>query len=781
MLMEIPIRGLLILGFLLAGLMPVMVGALVSFKVGRGELKKEAFHKLEAVRAIKRAQIEKFFRERLADVATLAADPALQTAFSELRFAASEVGAGNARTLRGMDRGRFEAPASYRKVHDRHIGFLAGYVREQGYYDLLLLDEKGLACFSVEKEDDFGTNHADVASALSDAWRAVRASGVPFLTDMRLYAPSKDAPAQFVAAPIVGVDGSRGVLVLQVSIDSIDAVMSRRDGMGETEESYLVGQDFRLRSDSALDPEVHGVVASFRGSPEKNGVTTAAVKAALAGETGTGLLNGYRDRPVLSAYAPVAVGGSTWAVVVEIEEREIDRRIDRALSGSFMLILGISAAAVLLLAFMVSSLIARHLKTLSLHFEDQTEDVLAGRLTTCGDPESVGPDFRGLVIRTNDLIAAFVSRMDDLPVPVLMMDEERRLCFVNNAAAGLCGQSREGLFGRPCCEFFRCAECGSEGGCPATRSMTGDRMLQGETTLKTSRGEIPVSYSSSPVRHPDGHILGAWQVFQDQSETRRMAVENRRLENQLFRAQRLDALGTLASGIAHDFNNILSYMLVYADLAGQDISAESPARKHLDHITTAIERAAEIVRQMLVFSRQMDGRHLIFDATVVVKDTISLFSASLPGTFTVQLDSEDAVFLLDGDPTHLGQVVMNLCANARDAMKAGGGVIQVRLSVQEVRPGMDPQEPAAGLVQQNHVRLSVTDDGCGMDANTREHLFEPFFTTKPPGQGTGLGLAVVHGIVTTWGGALAVRSSPGAGTTIDVFLPQAAPQISSTV
>ena len=782
MLLEIPIRWLLVAGFLLAGLLPVMVGALVSFKVGRRELKQQAFHKLEAVRAIKRDQIERFFRERLADVRTLAADPTLKAAFSELRSAAAAAGAaGPGRRLRGRDQGRFEAPELYRAVHDRHVGFLAGYIREQGYYDLLLLDETGLACFSVEKEDDFGVkhsadfgvNHASDASALSDAWRAVRATDAAVLTDMKLYAPSKDAPAQFVAAPITGTDGSRGVLVLQVSIDSIDAVMSRRDGLGETEESYLVGQDLRLRSDSVLDPQGHGVVMSFRGSPEEHGVTTPAVKQALAGRTGTAVVRGYRGSQVLSAYAPIAVGGTSWAVVVEIEEREIDRRIDRALSGSFMLILGISAAAVLLLALLVSALIARHLKALSQRFGDLTEEVLAGRLTASGDPEGVGPDFRALVARTNDLVSAFVSRLDDLPVPVLMMDREARLCFVNTAAAQLCGQSREELIGRPCCDSFRFREDGSDAGCPGALALTGESSVQGQTHLATARGEIPITYTSSPVRHPDGRILGAWQVFMDQSENQRMALENRRLEIQLYRAQRLDALGTMASGIAHDFNNILSYMLVYADLAGRELAPDGSARKNLDQITHGIERAAEIVRQMLVFSRQMDGRREVFEAAPVVRDTLNLFTASLPRGVHVRVDCDAQTLHLEGDPTHLGQIVLNLCANARDALGEGGKEIAVGLSRGAAEPDADGPALPPGLNRRSLVRLRVTDDGCGMDEHTREHLFEPFFTTKAPGKGTGLGLAVVHGLVTTWGGAVTVRSAPGVGTTIEVFLPEA--------
>ena len=782
MLRDIPIKGLLVLGFLLAGLLPVMVGALVSFEVGRTELKRQAFHQLEAVRAIKKAEIERFFDRRLRDVVTLAADPSLRRAFSDFNAAYRDVGPAGAGELRGLDKGRYTAPESYRSVNDRHIGFLAQYTRVQGYYDLLLLNDRGVAVFSVEKEADFGRIHNRSASALGDAWQAVRSGHGPALTDMKLYAPSKNAPAQFVAAPVTGTDGATGVLVLQISLDSINEVMGERSGMGQSGETYLVGQDGRMRSDSVLSPRSHGVAASFRGDPRTSGVDTMAVTRALAGNSGAAVITGYRGQPVLSAWAPLAVGQARWALVAEIGEHEIDRRIDTALSGTFLLILAVSAASVLLLAFLTSALIARHLHSLSRHFADLTEEVLAGELTARGDPNLVGPDFKALMARTNDLIGAFASRLDDLPVPVLMLDTEHRIRFLNIAAAALGGQDRETLTGRRCCEAFRCTSCETDAGCPGAQAIATGRTVQGETTLLTVSGEVPVSYTSAPVLHPDGRLLGAWQIFVDQSAARRMAGEKQRLESQLYRAQRLDALGTLSSGIAHDFNNILSYMLVYVDLIDHDIDPGSFAKQNLDQINTAIERAAELVRQMLVFSRNMEGQRVHFDIVPVLRDTLNLFSASLPGTVTVRSGGDDGPLYMDGDPTHVRQVVMNLCANARDAMEGmdRDGIIDINLRDIPRRDDTGAADVPAGLVPGDYLCLTVADDGCGMDEKTREHLFEPFFTTKAPGKGTGLGLAVVHGIVASYGGVVTVSSAPGNGTTIAVYLPRVAPAAAET-
>jgi signal transduction histidine kinase len=521
----------------------------------------------------------------------------------------------------------------------------------------------------------------------------------------------------------------------------------------------------------------------------ENGVDTPAVASAISGKTGTTVQNGYRGARVLSAFAPLAVGPATWAIVAEVEEDEIDRGIDSALTSSFVLMMGISTVSVILLAMLMGGLILRHVRATADVFGRLTEDVLAGNLSIQGDPAAVGPDFRPLMKGTNDLVRAFASRIDDLPVPVVMVDADRVVRFANTAAARLCGKDRDSMIGSSCCETCRCGLAGDGGAaasgglcpadrslcpaaeslCPAATAISESRVVSGETTLATACGAVPVRFTSSPVTHPDGHVLGAWQVMVDLTEPRRMETEKRRLENQLYRSQRLEALGTLASGIAHDFNNILSYMLVYADLAATDLAATDPdadsrARQNLDEISRAIDRAAGIVRQMLVFSRQMDGRRVVFAAAPVVADTVKLVTAGMPPDIRVVFRGDGLETMVEGDPTHLSQIVMNLCSNSRDALEGRRGTIAVDL--RETR-----EASATGGEPLRMLRIAVSDDGCGMDARTVEHLFEPFFTTKAPGKGTGLGMSVVHGIVTTWGGAVHVDSVPGRGTSIEILLP----------
>jgi len=778
-LLDIPLKWLLIAAFLLAGLMPVMIWTIASYEIGRSRLREQAFRQLESVRDLKKAQIERFFHERLQDVQTLATDPSVVSAFTALHAAAVGPDGRPACGLIGLDEGRFESCDAYRTVNESTLPFLARYIRNQGYYDLIFIDDAGYAFFSVMKEDDLGRVHSTDDSALGDAWRATRDSAEPRLTDMKLYAPSRYVPAQFVAARVSPPGGPAGILVLQISIDSIDAVMGNRSGMGRTGETYLVGSDRRLRSDSALAPSTHSVVASFGGSTAENGVDTPAVTSALAGKSDRLVLDGYRGTRVLSAFAPLAVGPGTWAMVAEIEEGEIEKGIDNALSDSFIVMLAVSSVSVLLLALFLGAVIGRHVRIVSGEFQALTGQVLAGNLAAKGDPTAVAIDFRPLITDTNELIAAFGSRMDGLPVPVMMIDRERVVRFANTAAARLCALGRERIVGAPCHASFLCMNVdgcaaapdslGGSGCCPLAGAIDANHEAGGDAVLRTSTGDVPVRYTVSPATLPDGSVPGAWLVIVDQTESLRMESEKRRLENQLYRSQRLESLGTLSSGIAHDFNNILSYMLVYADLATTDAGPGSPAQPHLREITTAIERAAGIVRQMLVFSRKMEGRRTLFDAVPVVTDTLALVKAALPPDIMLECSIPDAAMIVEGDPAHLGQIVMNLCSNSRDAIEGRAGKIVLEITADVA--GNVTVAPAAA--SRPVLRLTVTDDGCGMNEKTLEHLFEPFFTTKAPGKGSGLGMAVVHGIVTTWGGTIDVRSQPDHGTTIVIRIPLA--------
>ncbi len=251
-------------------------------------------------------------------------------------------------------------------------------------------------------------------------------------------------------------------------------------------------------------------------------------------------------------------------------------------------------------------------------------------------------------------------------------------------------------------------------------------------------------------------------------------TERRALEHQLREAQKIESIGTLAGGIAHDFNNILAAILGNVALARDDLPAGHAALASLEQINRAGLRARSLVQQILTFSRRETQAQVTQPLQPVVEETLSLLRATLPGTVQLHASLDPQPLAVRADATQLQQVLMNLCTNAWHALPEGQGEIRVglvRSEAADVAGGPWPENPPALA----WAHLSVADNGVGMDAATRERVFDPFFTTKPVGQGTGLGLSVVHGIVRGHGGRIWVDSAPGQGSTFHVLLPLDAP------
>jgi signal transduction histidine kinase/CheY-like chemotaxis protein len=248
----------------------------------------------------------------------------------------------------------------------------------------------------------------------------------------------------------------------------------------------------------------------------------------------------------------------------------------------------------------------------------------------------------------------------------------------------------------------------------------------------------------------------------------RQLERHERITRELHQSQKLEALGTLAGGIAHDFNNILGAVLGYGELAIQHSAAGSPLRRYLDNIVVAANRARELVARILAFSRPGVGSMRAVSLQPIIAEVRSLTCASLPPGVGVELDMPAAPLVAAGDPAQLHQMLANLVTNAVQAV-ADGGRVAVRAAPSEIR---EPRSCTVGRLQAGrYARIDISDSGPGMSADQLERIFEPFFTTKPVGAGTGLGLALVHGIVLDHGAALEVDSRPGGGTVFSLYLP----------
>jgi signal transduction histidine kinase len=297
------------------------------------------------------------------------------------------------------------------------------------------------------------------------------------------------------------------------------------------------------------------------------------------------------------------------------------------------------------------------------------------------------------------------------------------------------------------------------------------RAMAGETVNDVVRlGEPVFEILYVPLRSESGEITGVSGVAWDVTARVRAEITARDLEAQLRQSQKMETVGTLAGGIAHDFNNILSPIMGYADLALSDLPAGHPARDDLEQVLKAARRARDLVKQILIFSRRGDQTRQPVQLHLIVNDTLKLIRSMLPSNIELSqrvLNQGDTVL---ADPGQMHQVIMNLATNAAFAMRSRGGVLRVELGREEL-----DAERARNLhvAPGTYVVLAVTDQGEGMDADTLHRVFEPFFTTKRPGEGTGLGLSVVHGIVHSHGGSIEVKSAPREGATFRTYFPAA--------
>lgn len=289
------------------------------------------------------------------------------------------------------------------------------------------------------------------------------------------------------------------------------------------------------------------------------------------------------------------------------------------------------------------------------------------------------------------------------------------------------------------------------------------------TGLTASGNSVSIEVSVSFELHPEGDTTTIFA--RDLTSRKKIEAHRNALESQLRESQKMQAVGTMAGGIAHDFNNIIGAILGNVELAKQDAGARSPALVSLSEIDKAGRRARDLVRQILTFSRNESPQRIPIQLADVVQETVHLLKVTLPPLVDMQVGIDPSTPLVLADATQVEQALLNLCTNAIHAIGARRGTLSIELGHNlTTDPGRIERR---GGVRGQHVKLVVRDTGSGIDAQTLQRIFEPFFTTKPVGQGTGLGLAVVHGIMRTHQGTVDVKSTPDTGSVFTLYFPVA--------
>ncbi len=356
---------------------------------------------------------------------------------------------------------------------------------------------------------------------------------------------------------------------------------------------------------------------------------------------------------------------------------------------------------------------------------------------------------------------------------IIMMDDRARVTLWNPAATRLFGYTEEEATGRNVHDLI-VPNNYSDAYQPALISFLKQdqkevlaRTVEVNARCRDGR-EIPVELSLSGV-DIDGH-RHAVGIIRDIRLRRQAEEERMELDRQLQQAWRLEAIGTLAGGIAHDFNNITASVLGFAGMALEELPADSPIRSDLEHIISAGRRAKEITRQILTFSRGQDLHISPMRLDLMLKETIKLLRASIPAAIKIELHiAQGYQTSIMADPIQLHQILMNICANSYYAMRHHGGTIDIHLN----ETTLNQAEAAAiiGLTAGDYIQLSISDTGSGIPLEVLPKIFNPFFTTKPKPEGTGMGLAIVHGIVTKLNGAIQTKSVLNQGTTFTIYIP----------
>lgn len=369
-------------------------------------------------------------------------------------------------------------------------------------------------------------------------------------------------------------------------------------------------------------------------------------------------------------------------------------------------------------------------------------------------------------LRADETLRAVVQAA---PLAIITLDSDRNVQMWNPAAEALFGWPQSAVIGKPLPVAPPEERPGYEAMLAGIERFGAPMSL--ETRWQRSDGRlVDIGLSAAPLRCKQGqsesqgdrHVEGTVILVSDLSE-------RKILQQQLQQVQKMEAIGKLAGGIAHDFNNLLTIINGFTDLALPQLPPQSPARAAMTEVRNAGDRAADLTRQLLAFSRKQLLQPRVLDLNVVIQDTNKMLRRLIGEDIDLQVKVSDQLGRVQADPCQIEQIIMNLAVNARDAMPRGGSLA---IETRNVDLDASGSHNSFELPPGRYVAFSVRDTGCGMTKEVQQHIFEPFFTTKAPGKGTGLGLATVYGVVKQSGGHITMHSEVDVGTTFTIYLPR---------
>ncbi len=362
--------------------------------------------------------------------------------------------------------------------------------------------------------------------------------------------------------------------------------------------------------------------------------------------------------------------------------------------------------------------------------------------------------------------------LDTVQAVIVALDAEGRISSINKKGCQLFGCSEQELIGQPWFDVCLPQPEGKEEVFPYfLKLMSGEveAVAYFENPIITRDGELrQIAWHNALLHDDQGRIVGTLSSGEDITDRQEIEKAKSALEKQLRQTQKMEAIGTLAGGIAHDFNNILSAVLGYTEMLQLKLDKGSTEHEYAHHIYSAGNRAKALVQQILTFSRQTEHELRPVDVNATIQEVTHLLRSSLPSTIEIQQNLQSKPLVM-GDPTQLHQILMNLCTNAAHAMKDTGGVLDIELTTVELKDNLASAQ--IKMTPGVYMQLNVSDTGCGIPAEIIDRVFDPFFTTKKRGEGTGMGLSVIHGIVESYNGTINVYSEVGKGSTFRVFLP----------